>query len=100
MGNGPGLPRRVFLAGLLLALFGRALSLPSLLGKAGWRVRRGQPTIGVDLAKVPGGDHSTYTRVIVRGRANTGPAILSLSNGDLAPGWTAEDEARWHGAGA
>jgi hypothetical protein len=39
-----------------------------------------------------------YTRVAVRGTANTGPAILSLSNGDLTPGWTAEDEAGWHGA--
>jgi hypothetical protein len=36
-----------------------------------------------------------YTRVMVRGRANTGPAILNLSDGDLTPGWTAEDEAGW-----
>lgn len=31
-----------------------------------------------------------YTRIMVRGTTNTGPAILSLSNGDLTPGWTAE----------
>jgi hypothetical protein len=32
---------------------------------------------------------------MVGGQANTGPAILNLSNGDLTPGWTAEDAAGW-----
>jgi hypothetical protein len=41
-----------------------------------------------------------YTRAMVGGKANTRPAIFSLSDGDLTPGWIAGDEARWHGAGA
>jgi hypothetical protein len=41
-----------------------------------------------------------YTRAMVKGNSIVAsPAVLSLSDGDLTPGWTAEDEAEWHGAG-
>jgi hypothetical protein len=53
-----------------------------------------QYSFGADQTKADG-DRTAYTRVMVRGRDRTEPAILSLTNGDLTPGWTAEDEAGW-----
>jgi hypothetical protein len=53
----------------------------------------------VESLRVAHGSTEEFAEMVRRGRANTGPAIFSLSDGDLAPDWTTDDAARWHGAG-
>lgn len=37
-----------------------------------------------------------YTQVVLRGRADVEPAYLSIHDGTLAPGWTADDQSKWN----
>jgi hypothetical protein len=100
--------RRSFLSGLLLALLGQAL--PSLLGgRASRPFQRGRCPVfepGENRRRIEGFRRAcpevcerlnrAYTRVAVKNDTIVAsPAVLSLSDGTLLPGWTAEQQGWW-----